>query len=186
MPTSTHDRRHSEEARAKIIGKRIHVWGLVALLSPQKLQICKLGDISAIRILLAYSTKNDELRKDSSQEYKSSVPWIEYEIITLLQKEHKHFLYNGWCTICFDNNASEAEVIEEGEPSNSLTTWARCKVLNLPVRNAETNFGRQSPSHHYVPVCTLEEWTWNFDSIPSESLNWPDENLQGQAVHDKN
>ena len=28
--------------------------------------------------------------------------------------------------------------------------------------------------------------TWNFDPIPSESRNWPDENLQGQAVHEKN
>ena len=36
--------------------------------------------------LSAYSTKNDELRKDSLQEYNSSVPWIEHEIITLLQK----------------------------------------------------------------------------------------------------
>ena len=29
--------------------------------------------------------------------------------------------------------------------------------LNLLVRNVETNFGRQSLSHHYVPVSTLEE-----------------------------
>ena len=28
--------------------------------------------------------------------------------------------------------------------------------------------------------------TWNFHPIPSESRNWPDENLQGQAVHTKN
>ena len=28
--------------------------------------------------------------------------------------------------------------------------------------------------------------TWNFDPIPSESRNWPDEELQGQAVHEKN
>ena len=71
----------------KLIGKKIHVWGLVALLLPQKLQICKLGDIRAIRRPEAdYSTKNDELRKDSSQEYNSSTPWIEHEIITLLEK----------------------------------------------------------------------------------------------------
>ena len=44
-----HDGRRSEEARTKLIGKRIHVWGLVALPLPQKLQICKLGDIRAIR-----------------------------------------------------------------------------------------------------------------------------------------
>ena len=44
--------------------------------------------------------------------------------------------------------------IEEGESSNSLATWAKCKGLKLLVRNAETNFGRQSLSHHYVPVST--------------------------------
>ena len=33
----------------KLIGKRIHVWGLGALLLSQKLQICKLGDTRAIR-----------------------------------------------------------------------------------------------------------------------------------------
>ena len=42
--------------------------------------------------------------------------------------------------------------IEEGESSNSLTTWAKCKVLNLLVRNTETKFGRLS--HRYVPVST--------------------------------
>ena len=62
---------------------------------------------------------------------------------TFVQKEDKHFLYHGECAVGLDNNASEAEVIEEGESSNSLTTWARCKVLNLLVVNAETNFGRQ-------------------------------------------
>ena len=46
-----HDGRHSEEARAKLIGKRIHVWGLVALPLPQTLQFWKLGDIRAIRRL---------------------------------------------------------------------------------------------------------------------------------------
>ena len=34
--------------------------------------------------------------------------------------------------------------IEEGDSSNSMTTWAKRKRLNLPVRNAKTNFGRQS------------------------------------------
>ena len=47
--------------------------------------------------------------------------------------------------------------IEEGESSNSLTTWAKFKGLNFLVHNAETNFGRQSLSHHYAPVSTLEE-----------------------------
>ena len=101
------DRCHSEEARAtcsdvilpvlrmgrvykiqKLSGKRIHVWGLVASPLPQKLQICKLIDIRAIRRPWAhYSTKNDELRKDSLQENNSSTAWIEHEISTLLQKD---------------------------------------------------------------------------------------------------
>ena len=278
-----HDRRHSEEARAtysdvilplwitgeytkihKLIGKRIHVWGLAALPLPQKLPIWKLGDIRAIRRPWAdYSTKNDELRKDSSQEYNSSAPWIKHEIIsllqklewyakeknvkvygmyTLVQKEDEHFLYNWKCTICCDNNASEAVLIniykeiEESEQSNSLKTWAKCKELVLSfVRNARKNFGRQSPSHHHTPVyvgrlrckkltkkmekkivrkttfaskgphVTLRNtWgqkksdvfgmpreterllqTWNFDRIASESRNWPDEDLQFQALHAK-
>ena len=53
-----------------------------------------------------------------------------------------------------------------------------------------------------LPTCTFEQFndiqeimllilhcktmTWNFDPIVSESHNWPDENLQGQAVHEKN
>ena len=44
-----HDRRHSEEARAKLIGKRIHVWGLVASPLPPKLQTCKVGGTRSIR-----------------------------------------------------------------------------------------------------------------------------------------
>ena len=102
------------------------------------------------------------------------------------------------------------------------------KVLNILVRNAETNFGRQSLSHHYVPVSTRRmrckscqrRWkrelfakdnlslertksntskymgsqnsdvssmpretesnlqTWNFDPIPSESRDWPDESYK--------
>ena len=38
--------------------------------------------------------------------------------------------------------------VEEGESSNSLATSAKCKGLNLPVRNA------QSLCHHHVPVST--------------------------------
>ena len=41
---------------------------------------------------------------------------------------------------------------EEGELSNSLGIWTKCRVLNSIVRGARTNFGRQRPSHHYVPV----------------------------------
>ena len=114
--------------------------GLVALPSPQKLQICKLGDIRAIRRPQAdYSTKNEELRKDSLQEYNSSIPLIEREIFTLLQKldgeqdkrsersctgsvrtrtEGRQIFPLRWvCTICLDNDASEAEVITDTKKS---------------------------------------------------------------------
>ena len=37
-------------------------------------------------IFMQSETKNDELRKDSLQEYSSSTAWIEREIITPLQK----------------------------------------------------------------------------------------------------
>ena len=120
---------------------------------PQKLQICKLGDIRAIRRPLAdCSTKNDESRKDSLQEYNSSTPWIEHEIIallqklnweqkeknvkkmygmyTLLQKEDKDFLYEGREEVyklfrqpCQRSRSNyRDEEMEEGESSNSLTT----------------------------------------------------------------
>ena len=36
---------------------------------------------------------------------------------TLVQKEDKHFFYNGRCTICFDNSASEAKVIRDTKKS---------------------------------------------------------------------
>ena len=114
----------------KLFGKRIHVWGLFAKLLPQKFQFCKLGDIRAIpRPWADYSTKSDEFREEFVlQGYNSSTPWIEHEIVTLLQKLDWN-LY-GWCklsyrrktkisstmggrcTICLDNNASEAAVIK--------------------------------------------------------------------------
>ena len=72
----------------------------------------------------------------------SSTSWIEHEIIilfaeaglvardkkrkkvygmyTLVQKEDKHFLCNGRCTICFDTNASGAEVITDTKKSRKL------------------------------------------------------------------
>ena len=193
-----------------------------------------------------------EKRKDSLQLYSSRTPWIEHEIITLLQKldwqqkekNVKKVYYrrktNTFFTIldvfrqqCQRSRSSyRYKEIEEGKSSNSLTTWAKCNVLILLVSNAETNFGRQSLSHHYVPVSTRmrckscqRRWkrelfakdnlslertksntpkymglqnsdvssmpretesnlkTWNFDPIPSESRNWPDESLQGQAAH---
>ena len=39
---------------------------------------------------------------------------------TLVEKEDKQFLYNGECTICFDNNASEAEVITDTKKSRKV------------------------------------------------------------------
>ena len=132
-----------------------------------------------------YSTKNDDLRKDSLQEYNSSVPWIEHEIITLLQKQDweqekrsersctedvhtrterrqtfplKWEVYNLFRQQCQRSRSGyRYKEIEEGESSNSSESWAKCKVLNWLLRNAATNFGRQSLSHHYVPVSTLEE-----------------------------
>ena len=68
----------------------------------------------------------------------------------------------GSGTNCLDNNASEAErsnyrykVIEEGESSNSLTTWEKCKILNLLVHNTETKFWQtqSGPS-----LCTSLRW----------------------------
>ena len=82
---------------------------------------------------------------------------------TLVQKEDKHFLHIGSCAICLDKKCQWStsnyrnKEIEEDESSSLLTTWANCKGPNLLVRNAETNFGRHSLSHHYVPVYTLEE-----------------------------
>ena len=38
------------------------------------------------KTLSGFFTKNDESRKDSLQEYSSSIPWIEHEIIAPLQK----------------------------------------------------------------------------------------------------
>ena len=176
------DRRHSEEPRAKFIGKRIHVWGLVALPLPQKLQICKVGDIRVIRRLQAYSSKNDELRKDASQEYNSSFPWKEHEIITLLQKldwklygrcTHSYrrktkisftmesvqfILCHGECTICLDKNASEAEAITDTLKTRKVNHQIRWR----PEQNAKDwitcpqrrneFLADKGVSHHCVPV----------------------------------
>ena len=68
-------------------------------------------------------------------EYNSSTLWIEHDISTLLQKldwklyvemytlvqkEDTHFLYNWRCTICFDNSASEAEIITDTKKSRKV------------------------------------------------------------------
>ena len=177
-----HCRRHSEEARAKWIGKRIHVWGLVALPLPQKLQICWLGDIRSIRRpQVDYSAKDDELRKIP---YKSTihlhrglstrsllycrswtgncteavhtraegrqtfpVPWEAYNLSSSMGG-----VYNVSRQQCQRSRSNYRYKEIEGESSNSLTTWAKCTVLNSLVRNTETNFGRHGLSHHYVTV----------------------------------
>ena len=57
------------------------------------------------------------------------------------------------CTICLDNNASEAEVItdtefEEGDSSNSLTTWAKMQrtEFTCPQRRNEFWQTKSKPS----------------------------------------
>ena len=68
---------------------------------------------------------------------------LQWEVCNLFRQRCQRSRSNCWY-----------KEIEESESPNSLTTWAKCKVLNLLVRNAETNFGRQSLSRHYVPVST--------------------------------
>ena len=80
--------------------------------------------------------------KKSLQEYSSSTPWIEHGIITQLQKldweqekrsersctvdvhtrteGRRTFPLQGVCTICFDNSASEAEVITDPKKSRKV------------------------------------------------------------------
>ena len=53
---------------------------------------------------------------------------------------------------CRGRRSYRCKETEEGDLSNSLKTWARRRVLNSLVCNAKTDFGRQSLSHHYVPV----------------------------------
>ena len=92
-----------------------------------------------------YSTKNDELRKRfRTRENFICTPWIEHEIITLIQKldwklygrcTHSYrrktnisftmesvqfILCHGECTICHDNNASEAVVITDTKKSRNV------------------------------------------------------------------
>ena len=74
------------------------------------------------------------------------------------EKEHeerRQTLSSQPLIFCF-NDVSEAVVTdketEEGELSNSLKTRAKRRVLNSLVRNAGTNFGKQSLRHRYVPI----------------------------------
>ena len=68
-------------------------------------------------------------------------------------KQTVPFLYNGRCAICFDNNASEAEVITVTERTPTFVKHASGK-----------------------PKVTFQ--TWNFDPIPSESRDWLDESYK--------
>ena len=92
------------------------------------------------RPLADYSTRNDELCKDPLQEYNTLTPVdrardhysiTETELVsrekeakegvrTLVRKEVNHFLCNGRCAICFDNDASEAEVIADTKKSRKV------------------------------------------------------------------
>ena len=152
------------------------MWGLVALLLPQKLLICELGDIRAIRRPWAdYSTKRVQFiypvdrardhdsiteaglgaeRKERKEGVRGAHTRTEGRQSFPLQWE-VHNLSRQRCQQSRSNYRYKE--IEEGESSNSLTTWAKCKVLNLLVRNAETKFGRQSLSHHFMYHFTKEE-----------------------------
>ena len=58
---------------------------------------------------------------------------------------------------------------------------------NCSQKNTPRHMGSQNSNVSSMPRETESNLqTWNFDPIPSESRNWPDENLQGQAVHEKN
>ena len=98
-----------------------------------------------------YSTKSDKFREEfftrvqfiysmdrARNHYSVAEAGIEIVlwIYTLVQKEDKHFLYSGrevynlsrqQCQRSSSNYKHEE--IEEGESSNSLTTWLKCKVL---------------------------------------------------------
>ena len=68
--------------------------------------------------------------------------WNLYEwMFTLVQKEDTHFLYNGGCTKCLDNDASEAEVITDTKKSR--IHWRpeqNAKELNVLRRQRRREF----------------------------------------------
>ena len=68
------------------------------------------------------------------------------------RKERKQtmFLHHERCRR--SRSSYRYQETEEGELSNSFKTCAKCRVLNSPVRDAGTNFGRQRLSHGYVLV----------------------------------
>ena len=62
---------------------------------------------------------------------------------------------------------------------------------NLSVEGPKLTFrntwAHRTPTFVSMPPGTESNMqTWNFDPIPSESRNWPDEELQGQAAYAKN
>ena len=94
----------------------------------------------------------------------------------------------------------------ESEPSLRTSLYAgrmRCKSCqrrwkrelfakdNLSLERTKSNTPKYTGSQNSNVVSMPQETesnllTWNFDPIPSESSNWPDEELQGQAEHAKN
>ena len=114
------------------------------------------GDIRAIRGLFQrfFTRVQFIYTVDRAREH-YSVAEAELKIVrkvyTLVLKEDQHFLYHGErtiyplrvvCAICFDNNASEGEVIEEGEPSNFMTDLSKMQTTEFPCPQR----------HHYVTL----------------------------------
>ena len=248
----------------KIIGKRIHVWGLI---SP----IAFTADASNLwnwRYSRNPKTISGLFHKEwwLTQRFLTKVEFVytvhrardhycieeaARKVYTLVQKEDKHFLYHGgctiyplpWgCTICLDANASEAEVITDPKESRKANcqihwrpeqdakywihlsatqeriladrVWAiityqstleEC-VVKVVKEDGNENYSQHNlrlertrsntPRHMGVQEVRRFEhasgnrediaWRGTLTQIPSESRNWPDENLQGQAVHAKN
>ena len=78
---------------------------------------------------------------------------------TLVQKEDKHFLYEGRCTICLDNDASEGEVITDTKNHQIPDDLSKMQSTEFtcPLRRNEFWQTKSKLSHHYVPVSTLEK-----------------------------
>ena len=81
------------------------------------------------------------------------------EMYALEKKEDKQFiLYHGVCTICLDNNASEAEVITDTKKSrkvNHQIHWRPEQDVKYGIQLSATQkriLADTCPSHHYAPV----------------------------------
>ena len=55
----------------------------------------------------------DQREKKDWDQRENNVKKLYGGVCALVQKEDKYFIYNGECTICLDNDASEAEVITD-------------------------------------------------------------------------